>query len=99
MRKIEQNMLTAIHNRRNWKENNTCVEFSDHVGNPFMDATVYLHGNPIAYLLPDGSIEPDCDTLGEWPTPTTKSRLRALGVDLTQTKGKIYIDGEFICMV
>ena len=91
MRKIEQQMVKAVNNGDNWSLNNTHV-ISDGEGLTW----VYLHGNLIA-LSVDGIIEPMLDTLSNWPTVTTKSRLRALGVNLTQTKGRIFIDGEFVC--
>ena len=91
MRKIEQQMVKAVNNGDNWSLNNTQV-ISDGEGLTW----VYLHGNLIA-LSVDGIIEPILDTLSNWPTVTTKSRLRALGVNLTQTKGRIFIDGEFVC--
>lgn len=85
MRKIERNMLRAIIEGRDWMEGNTCVCFSDHVGNPYLDATVYLHGNPIAEIkYSDGDELPEVwanqDTFYRWPTMTTGSRLHALGV-------------------
>ena len=91
MRKIEQQMVKAVNSGENWSLANTQV-ISDGEGLTW----VYLHGNLIA-LSVDGIIEPMLDTLSNWPTVTTKSRLRALGVNLTQTKGRIFIDGEFVC--
>lgn len=99
MRKIEQEMLEAIEGGRDWQKDNTCVDFSQHAGNPYLSGTVYLHANPIAEIYPNGCVSAIPETLVQWPTPTTKSRLRALGVDLTQHKGKIYIDGEYVCHV
>ena len=98
MRKIEQDMLSAIANGENWQSGNTSVTNDDE------GITVRLHGHRIAWIPAHFGrslrwLEVDIETLRRWPTVTTKSRLRALGVDLTQTKGKIYIDGEFICMV
>jgi hypothetical protein len=62
-----------------------------------------LHGNHIADATRNyyGSIiiTPNRETLADWPTPTTKSRLRALGVNLTQSRGVISIDGEVVCNV
>ena len=92
MRKIEQNMLKAINNGTDWVQDNTTVIFSDHNGNPYLNATVYLHNNAIAELLPSGEIAVDTDTLKRYPTTTTKSRLRALGVNVYTRKGIVYVD-------
>ena len=35
-------------------------------------------------------------TLREWPTRTTMSRLRALGVDVYTRKGNVILDNEII---
>jgi hypothetical protein len=48
----------------------------------FLTATVYLHGNPIAYVAHGGRVRVDIGTYKNWRTVTTRSRLRALGVDL-----------------
>lgn len=74
MRKIEKAMCEAVQMRTNWSESNTIVEvFGDEV-------TVYLHGNAI-YRVVDGV---KYFTLAGWNTPTTRSRLHALGVPVTQ---------------
>jgi hypothetical protein len=96
MRKIEMEMCDAIVDRRDWSKDNTRVHFTcTGLGR------VYLHGNHIADATRNyyGSvvITPNRDTLADWPTPTTKSRLRALGVNLTQSRGVISIDGEVVC--
>ena len=87
MRQIESAMLAAIRQRVDFYKDNTAVVFSDHVGNPHLDATVYLHGHSIAEVLPDGSFKINTDTLQEWPTRTTVSRLRALGFDVRIKNG------------
>ena len=73
MRKIEQNMLSALHAGRNWSEGNTMVA----------NGVVYLHGSRIAYRKEwangETTLEADAETLKAWPTNTTRSRLRALG--------------------
>jgi len=74
MRKIEKAMCEAVQMRTNWSESNTIVKvFGDEV-------TVYLHGNAI-YRVVDGV---QYFTLAGWNTPTTRSRLHALGVGVTQ---------------
>ena len=103
MKKIEQQMLDAIRARRDWQKGNTCVVFSDHSGNPYLDATIWLDGNPIAEIQPlrlpganAGALVPNLDTLRRWSTPTTKSRLRALGVNVATRAGVTYVDGAAI---
>jgi hypothetical protein len=68
MRKIETQMIAAIHGNKNWSSGNTQVVTNDGV------STVYLHGNKIA-LVDDNSM-----TIfdGGWQSNTTKSRLNAL---------------------
>lgn len=93
MRKIEQAMLAAIKQGKNWSQGNTYVEF-----NAAKDkCSIFLHSNHIATIIPDNNgglaVYTDTNTLLYWPTPTTKSRLRALGVNLTTKKGKLFIDG------
>lgn len=96
MRKIEKEMLAAIAARKDFFKDNTLVVFSDHNGNPYLSATVYLHGHSIAYVLPGGLIEVNKDTLADWPTRTTCSRLRALGVSVNLKQGLPHIDGELV---
>ena len=48
MRTIENEMRAAISALRNWKKSNTEVRMSDNV------AHVYLYGNEIARIWPDG---------------------------------------------
>ena len=87
MRKIEQAMVKAIHGVSFWKCGNTEVHPS---------GDVYLHGNHIASVVKDGSIKVNEYTLARWPSNTTKSRLRALGVNVTTKNGIIYLDGKAI---
>jgi len=76
MRKIEEQMLDAIHEGRNWKSGNTqvvCTQFAH--GEDVIDrVTVILHGSPIAIITPDHVDASDCG----YQTPTTKSRLNAV---------------------
>ena len=72
MRKLEEQMNSAIRGQRNWAGSNTTVFSSDNG----LESTVYLHGNHIAtYSHTDRSL-----TLldGGWQSNTTKSRLNAL---------------------
>ena len=70
MRKIEQQMNTAIRYRRNWAGSNTMVRVYKEV------VEVFLHGNHIA------SVDTATNQLqifdGGWQSVTTKSRLNAL---------------------
>ena len=88
MRQIEQKMVEAVQKGYNWELANTQV-ISDGEGLSW----VYLHGHMMA-LSVDGIIEPIRETLLEWPTRTTMSRLRALGVDVCTRRGDIYLNGE-----
>jgi hypothetical protein len=89
MRKIEEQMNEALANGVNWAGSNTTVTDSSREG----AQDVYLHGNHIATVFCDGSVMVNKETLAEYPTNTTKSRLRALGADVTTRKGITYLDG------
>ena len=100
MRKIEIQMLNAIYNNKAWQLGNTTVT-------PRFDGSlsVYLHGNHIADVvnskIADGVITPrivdvNKETLRKWSTPTTKSRLRALGADVSTRKGITYLNNVAI---
>ena len=69
MRKIEQQMNSAINNRTSWHNSNTRV---DRMGNR---SEVYLHNNQIATVYDNGDLQ--LSSAG-WETVTTKSRLNAL---------------------
>lgn len=83
MRVIEMEMLGAIVARKNWRKSNTEVLF-DRDGNGF---GVYLHHNFIARgVSVNHSFQITYATLAGWDTVTTRSRLRALGVDVPQLR-------------
>ena len=82
MRKIEKQMLAALQTGRVWQLANTAV-----CGN-----AVTLYGHHIATMR-DGRCDVNRETLARWPTPTTKSRLRALGANVTTKAGVTYLDG------
>lgn len=89
MRKIEHQMVDAIINNIDWQSGNTSVR----------NLNVYLYGNHIATVAPiDGRpfVKVNLTTLRNWPTATTKSRLRALGVNLTTKQGRMFINGEAV---
>jgi hypothetical protein len=92
MRKIEQQMKDAIHHHIRWSLDNTIVS-------PLDDITiaVYLHGHEIALINQrNGFVMTNMDTLRRYPTNTTKSRLRALGVDVSTRKGVTYLNNVAI---
>ena len=76
MRQIEKQMLTAIHNRKDWKSANTqvTVTYFAHADRLIDRTTVFLHGSPIAQITPDTVTI--CDY--GYQTTTTKSRLNAI---------------------
>ena len=88
MRKIEQQMMQAIHERRDWRSDNTqvvCTVFSH--GDLNIDRVhVQLHGSTIA-IITDVCVDV-CDY--GWQTPTTKSRLNAILHELCGTGTGIY---------
>lgn len=94
MRKIEQQMVDAIEAGESWSKDNTAVFHNDLTGL----IKVYLHGHHIATrsVLSTGSRlwSINYDTLREWPTRTTMSRLRALGFDVYTRKGVVYHAGQ-----
>ena len=89
MRKIEEQMWEAINSLNNWRGGNTAVS------QPDSGAMVFLHGHHIATVdAVTGKVTVNKATLAAYPTNTTKSRLRALGVDVYTKKGITYLDGE-----
>ena len=69
MRKIESQMLAAIHANKCWKSANTEVFTNDNNA-----SLVYLHGNHIATVTDNNVRIFD----GGWQTNTTKSRLNVI---------------------
>ena len=94
MRKIEKKLIEAISRWKTWKQANTSTLAICNPENPPAETVlVYLHDNHIATVYHDGSVEPNNATFKAWPTTTTASRLRALGVAATIRKGVPHIDG------
>lgn len=101
MRVIEKQMLNAIANKIDWNKDNTSVFFisatesGNHAG---ARSEVYLHDNHIASYWHDlnDALEVCENTLIRYPTKTTKSRLRALSVNVTTKRGVTYLDGVSI---
>lgn len=90
MRKIERLMLGALSAKMDWKLGNTSVT---------KNGNVFLHGNHIANVIfENGKLKAatNIDTLKRWPSNTTKSRLRALGVSVCKKNGKVYINDRAI---
>ena len=70
MRKIEQQMISAVKNCKDWRNDNTEVLYS-----PSRQVScVYLHNNLIATISKDEVEIYD----GGWQSVTTKSRLNAI---------------------
>lgn len=89
MSKIEQQMIDAVKNRKQWQLDNTQVI------SLYPSSVVLLHGNMIAtWLHDDCRLVVNIDALKKWPTNTTKSRLRALGANVTTKRGVTYLDGK-----
>ena len=89
MRVIEKKMLNAIDQGKHFKLANTQETIA------FNKAHVFLHDNHIASVV-DGKTIVNIETLRDYPTVTTKSRLRALGVNVYTKKGITYLYGEAI---
>lgn len=97
-RKIEQQILAAIREGRFWQSGSTCVMFNAERN----VCTVYLHGNRIAVysagndararLMNIKDVAAIRDTFRRFPTATTRSRLRALGIDASIKRGVAMID-------
>jgi|TARA_R110000796_G_scaffold35539_1_gene91192 hypothetical protein len=103
MRKIEAQMIEAIKANKNWKGGNTEVHIM-HDGPYETRANIYLHGNHIAVIhqdsrfgwFPTRDAIPIRPTFRDWPTSTTRSRLRALGINASIKNFAAQIDGEDI---
>ena len=89
MRVIEKKMLAAIMYMNYFSNSNTMVK----TYNGYSD--IYLHGHHIAeYDNSTNKVTANINTLRNWSTNTTKSRLRALGVNVTTKKGITYLDNQ-----
>lgn len=86
MKTIEKNVLQAIRERKTRTFGNTSVYCESNF------VAVSLHGNNI-YRDEDGEIFVN---LCGWNTATTRSRLRALGIDICQKNWCAYLNGERI---
>ena len=99
MRKIEKQMIAAVIGKADkWVSGNTAVFYISAVESGNLAGSrseVYLHGNHIADYWHDCEkpLVVDERTLARWPSNTTKSRLRALGADVTTKQGYTYLAG------
>ena len=80
MRQIEKKMVAALNGSTSWREANTRVECENG------RKSVYLHGNCIYQADENGARW----SFRGWATQTTKSRLRALGVNYKAVGGSVY---------
>lgn len=96
MRQIEKKMVAAIKARKNFKSGNTEVTMTlnEHLGK--CTAMVYLHDNLIANISfgPENVVAQF--TMAGWNTNTTRSRLNALGVGISQCNWAPYHNGKAI---
>jgi len=91
MRLIESQMNNAIATKVAWSKDNTRVRYSSDDNT----SHIRLHGHHIAYYdLTMGEIVPNVATLAQWPTVTTKSRLRALGINVYTRKGITFVNDK-----
>ena len=89
MRKIEEKMIQAIINGKNFKQSNTEVKIFDKYIN------VLLHDNRIARIDTTKSIYTMQVSSCGWYSVTTKSRLNALGCNIVQRNWKWYnLEGD-----
>lgn len=89
MRLIEEQMIEAIYSGNRWAKDNTIVSPIEGTHN----VAVYLHGHEIATVNTNTDlVMVNKDTLYHWPTNTTKSRLRALGVNVYTKNYVTYLD-------
>ena len=87
-RKIETRIVNALRDNAPFKSGR------DEVRVIALGVAYYLHGHLVAFKIPGRPLEPYAPALRAWPTPTTASRLRALGFDATIRKGVPHLNGE-----
>jgi hypothetical protein len=84
MRKIEQQMLSALRNGKHWKSGNMEV-VADPVNRPWVE--VRLHSNPIVGYSP---IRGWKFSLAGWNTRTTRSRINAI-LSVIRPGARLYV--------
>jgi hypothetical protein len=93
MRKIEKLMIEAIKNKTNWSLDNTIVQYCSVADT----SAVFLYSNHIGtFMHLYKGFRTDLVTLSRWHSPTTKSRLRALGVNVYTKKGVTYLNDKAV---
>ena len=96
MRQIEKQMVEAIKARKNFKSGNTEVTMTRNEYLGTCTAMVYLHDNLIAKISFGTENVVAQFTLAGWNTNTTRSRLNALGVGVSQLNWAPYHNGKAI---
>jgi hypothetical protein len=101
MRKIEKLMIEAIKNKASRKIDNTQIEYLCSIDEPMRSriehSKIYLHGNHIAsYIHSMDRFDYNPQTLAQWPSRTTKSRLKALGFPVFTKKGRVFVGSKLI---
>ena len=101
MRKIEAMIWAAIKAKKSMTLDNSRVEYLPELDTPMHSrieyCKIYLHDHHIAsYAYALDRVDYNPMTLAQWPTRTTKSRLRALGVNVYTKKGCTYVGNKLI---
>ena len=95
MRKLEEKMVKAVECGKSFMSGSTSVNVSNDDG--CMVIRVYLHGNNIFERVEDvNGLRCDCFNLCGWNTVTTRSRLNALGVGVSQKNWEPIYKGSVI---
>lgn len=101
MRVIERGMVNAIHEGKDFRRDNTVVVYDE----VWSTGRVYLFGNEIVRFShmedpitrkKEILVQPNLETIRNWPTPTTLSRLRAMGVNVRKEQGVVYLNNRSI---
>lgn len=103
MRAIEKQIWNAIKAKKSMTLSNSRVEYLPELNEPMHSrieyAKIYLHEHHIAsYTYSHDKVDYNPVTLANWPTRTTKSRLRALGVNVYTKKGATYVGDKLISL-
>ena len=96
MRQIEKQMVAAIKARKNFKSGNTEVMMTRNEYLGTCTAMVYLHANLIAKISFGQDNVVAQFTMAGWNTNTTRSRLNALSVGVSQRNWSPYHNGKAI---
>ena len=101
MRKIETLMLSTIHRKESKSFANTTVQYLCELSEPMHSriehAKIFLHGHHIAtYNYGSAVMCHNPVTLAQYPTRTTKSRLRALGINVYTKNWTTYVNGKAV---